>query len=130
VIVLMLLFSPWAFGTTQPWSIRVMNLAGYSLGALWMAKLVLRNGFPAQENKVLVHGLLFLTATVLLYILTSAVNASMDYDAATNLFTNREHYIRWLPSSLDPAASWNALAMYSALALTFWATWDWICPSA
>ena len=32
LIYLMVIFSPWAFGTTQPWSIWTMNLAGYLLG--------------------------------------------------------------------------------------------------
>ncbi len=35
LIYLMVLFSPWAFGTSQPWSIWVMNSAGYLLGGCW-----------------------------------------------------------------------------------------------
>ena len=34
LIYLMVVFSPWAFGTTQSWSIWTMNGAGYCLGAL------------------------------------------------------------------------------------------------
>jgi hypothetical protein len=34
LIYLMVLFSPWAFGTSQPWSVWVMNCAGYLLGAM------------------------------------------------------------------------------------------------
>ena len=34
----MVIFYPWAFGTTQTWSIWVMNYAGYSLGMLLLAK--------------------------------------------------------------------------------------------
>ena len=30
----MIIFSPWAFGTTESWSIWTMNIAGYALGAL------------------------------------------------------------------------------------------------
>src|ERR1051325_11777508 len=38
----MVLFGPWAFGTTQPWSIWTMNVGGYLLGVLLMAKLAIR----------------------------------------------------------------------------------------
>jgi hypothetical protein len=42
VIYLMVLFSPWAFGTSQPWSIWVMNAGGYALGAMLAIKLAIR----------------------------------------------------------------------------------------
>jgi len=38
----MVVFSPWAFGTTQPWSIWLMNGAGHLLGLLLAAKLAVR----------------------------------------------------------------------------------------
>jgi O-Antigen ligase len=37
-----ILFGPWAFGTTEPWSIHVMNAAGFALGGLWLVKLCIR----------------------------------------------------------------------------------------
>lgn len=43
VICLMVVFSPWAFGTTQPWSIGIMNLAGYGLGVVLAFKLFIRH---------------------------------------------------------------------------------------
>src|ERR1041384_6155902 len=42
VIYLMVVFSPWAFGTTQRWSIWTMNIAGYALGLLLAVKLAMR----------------------------------------------------------------------------------------
>ncbi len=42
LIAFMVVFSPWAFGTTQPWSIWTMNSCGYLLGALLAAKLFIR----------------------------------------------------------------------------------------
>jgi hypothetical protein len=42
LIYLMVVFSPWAFGTSQPWSISVMNGAGYLLGLLLAMKLAIR----------------------------------------------------------------------------------------
>ncbi|MCI0745847.1 MAG: O-antigen ligase family protein [Verrucomicrobia subdivision 3 bacterium] len=39
------IFSPWAFGTTQPWAIWTMNGAGYLLGALLLVKWWIRVRF-------------------------------------------------------------------------------------
>lgn len=44
LIYFMVVFSPWAFGTTQPWSTWTMNVAGYLLGLLLAAKLAIRWG--------------------------------------------------------------------------------------
>ncbi len=38
----MAVFSPWAFATSQPWSIWTMNLLGYLLGVLLTAKVWLK----------------------------------------------------------------------------------------
>src|SRR5438552_17838307 len=41
-ILFLLVFTPWAFGTTQNWSIWTMNIAGYILGAMLLAKWIVR----------------------------------------------------------------------------------------
>jgi O-antigen ligase/polysaccharide polymerase Wzy-like membrane protein len=43
LIYFMLVFSPWAFGTTEPWSIWTMNVCGYGLGVLLMIKMMIRS---------------------------------------------------------------------------------------
>src|SRR5258708_1262351 len=43
LIYLMVLFSPWAFGTTQPRAIWTMNIAGCVLGLLFAVKLAIRH---------------------------------------------------------------------------------------
>src|SRR5213080_394728 len=43
LIYLMVLFSPWAFGTTQPWAIWTMNIGGYISGLLLAVKLAIRH---------------------------------------------------------------------------------------
>src|SRR6266487_4648920 len=42
LIYFMVVFSPWAFGTTQPWSIWTMNVTGYLVGVILIAKLLIR----------------------------------------------------------------------------------------
>ena len=140
LIFLMVLFGPWAFGTTQPWSVAVMNAAGYVLGGLFLLKLFIRElkKYPAARWDVDISGkrryrrarrltfwLAWLTAFVLLFCLVSAVNASAVYNPDTRLFTYR-HFISWLPHSLDGARSWAAFWMYLGLAASFWAVRDWL----
>jgi len=42
LIYSMVVFGPWAFGTTQPWSVQLMNGAGYVAGSLLACKLAIR----------------------------------------------------------------------------------------
>ena len=43
IIYLMACFSPWAFGTSQPWAIWTMNVLGFMLGFLLLVKLSIRH---------------------------------------------------------------------------------------
>src|SRR5262245_58629610 len=42
VLYFMVLFAPWAFGTTERWSAWTMNIAGYFLGSLLLTKWLIR----------------------------------------------------------------------------------------
>ena len=42
LICFMVIFSPWAFGTTQPWSIWVLDATGMLLGLFLAVKLLIR----------------------------------------------------------------------------------------
>jgi hypothetical protein len=145
LIFLMVIFSPWAFGTTQAWSIWTMNVAGFALGVLLLAKLFIREvkGFPAPrwENfsarsgtnlrhrrsmtRWLTRSLAGLTLAVLTFCLISALNAAAVYDSETQVF-QYHHHLDWLPHSFDGNRTWSYLAMYLGLAAAFWAVWDWL----
>lgn len=141
----MIVFSPWALGTTQPWSVWMMNYAGYALGLLLLAKLFIREvkGYPALrwENfsarsgtrwrhrhplaRFLTRALAGLTLAVLAYCLASALNASATYNSETRLFEYR-HYVGWLPHSFDRQRTWFTFWTYLGLAGSFWAIRDWL----
>lgn len=141
----MVIFSPWAFGTTQPWSIGIMNTAGVALGVLLLVKLFIREvkGFrpPRWEHfskrsgwtsrhrdplaRRLTRTLAGLTVVLLLYCLTSAWNAAATYNPATRLF-EYHHCLHWLPRSLDSHRTWSAFLMYLGLAGSFWGIRDWL----
>jgi len=145
LILPMLIFSPWAFGTTQPWSIACMNGAGYALGLLLLVKLFIRQakGYPAPRwdryssrsgsfirrahpaTLWLTRTLAVLTLAVLADILISAWNVAANYNTELRVF-QYQHYLAWLPHSLDGYRTWNHFWMYLGLAAAFWAVGDWL----
>ncbi len=145
LILPMLVFSPWAFGTTESWSIWTMNIAGYALGVLLLAKLFIRKvkSYPAPRwdhyssrsgrlsrcrhplTRRLTRTLAGLTLAVLAYILISALNAAANYDPDSMLF-HYQHHFAWLPHSFDAHRTWFYFWMYLGLAGAFWAVADWL----
>jgi len=138
----MVVFSPWAFGTTQPWSIWIMNGAGYVLGALLLIKITIRRwkGYcaprwtepnsnlpPLGRSKVrsLSAMLTVLTLAILGYVLLSGVNAAATYQPGTLNFIYHSH-LNWLPHSLNSSQTWAAFWNYLGLAGSFWAIADWL----
>ena len=142
LIYFMVVFSPWAFGTTQPWSIWTMNGLGYLLGILLGIKLVIRNqtGYrPARwgENsfdgrnddarltRLLIRTLAIMTILLLAYCLIGVINARSTYHRDSASF-EYHHFISWLPNSHDRNGGWLAFCNYLALAFSFWALRDWL----
>jgi O-antigen ligase len=140
----MVLFGPWAFGTTQPWAIWVMNGAGYLAGFLLAIKLAIRflTGYrnarwgergseiqtdflgPSTAQRVLTRTLAILTVVILGYCLTSALNARSTYQRVTGIFEYHP-FISWLPHSYAQSRSWLYFCNYLAMAFSFWALRDW-----
>ncbi len=140
LIYFTVVFSPWAFGATQPWAIWTMNIAGYALGLLLLIKLALRwsKGYrPARWATGDSHGpglssatlmtasLAVVTLLILAYCLISAVNARATYHPLQISFEYHS-IIDWLPHSFDSGRSWLAFWNYLAMACAFWALCDWL----
>lgn len=145
LILPMLLFSPWAFGTTQPWAIACMNFAGDALGLLLLVKLFIRKlkGYPAPRwdafstrsgrlsrrrhplTRLLTNTLAGLTLAVLADILISALNVAANYNADTRVF-QYQTCLAWLPHSFDGQRTWIYFWKYLGLASAFWAVADWL----
>lgn len=135
LICFMIIFSPWAFGTTQPATIFVMNLTGYALGILLSLKWFLRrfkdyhprrwNVLPTPGLTRLTRTLAALTVVILAYCLSGALNARASWREAA---ANFEYYqvIAWLPQSYARENTWRTLGKFLALACFFWAVRDWL----
>lgn len=131
-IYFMIIFGPWAFGTTQEWSIRVMTVTGYTLGGLtglrWLLSRALGEYVPRpgwDAGKIMDWALGVLTVLILLYCWVSAWNARATYRPADWAF-DYHRIIPWLPHSYDAEASWEYFRMYLGLALAFWTVRSWL----
>jgi hypothetical protein len=156
IIYFMVLFSPWAFGTTQTWSIWTMNTAAYILGALLLIKWCMRYAtrFTPERWGILpstprslataeVEGVAdpelsrekwWRFSTMALAIITGLL---LVY-CLVGVFNARATYyhaqmrfvyhdfIPWLPHSYDRTSSWFVFWQYLALAISFWAIRDWL----
>lgn len=139
LIYAILIFTPWAFGTTEDWAIDTVNILNYILGAILIAKWITRliTGFhPARwdsppalrgisPNAVLIPLAAF-TVIVLGYTAIAAWNARADFHPQEQRFEYFETYKSWLPTSYDRSATWEAFQRYLALACFFWALRDWL----
>ncbi len=124
----MIVFAPWAFGTTQPWSMWCMNSAAYVLAGMLGAKLWLRRklalGWPnSASTRRLDLPLMALTIFILGYVLIAAVNAEFTY-VGSEWRQEPHSHVKWLPHSLDRMASWGVFWNWLALACVFWAVHD------
>ncbi len=133
ILLAMVVFSPWALGTTVPWAIRTMNVGGCALGGLLLLKRFARyrSGYEAprwetRERRRFVAALGALTVAILAWCLVSAANARSTADLATARLEEAGHYVRWLPHSYDGPSSWLAFWMYLGLAGAFWGARDWL----
>ena len=132
------------FGVTQAWTIWTMNFAGYLLAVLLLAKLVVRRftGYRpprwgeavANDRSRLVRflaravlpALAALTGLILLFCLTSALNARSSYRPELFRFDYYQNSLAWLPHSYDASNTWLVFWNYLALAGSFWGVHYWL----
>jgi O-antigen ligase len=120
----MFLFSPWAFGTTQPWSVLIMSWAAAALGALCGVRLLIRRASgSSRPRSISVPIMASLTALLLAYIFVSAWNAGAVYLSGEWRLHELPH-IHWLPHSYDAPATWIAFWQFCSLAAVFWSVYD------
>lgn len=138
-IYAILIFTPWAFATTEHWAINSVNTWNYILGLLLVAKYVVRlvTGFkpPRWDGPTALRGvrpfwiigpLIVLTVAALGYCALSAWNARADYLFDLQRFEYFDNYNPNLPHSYDQSATWDAFRLYLAVACFFWSVRDWV----
>ena len=139
----MIVFTPWACGTTTTLPIWTMNTGGFLLGAFWIGKCLYRR--LHQYAPVWIEGSIGSvwpirftgagTIFLLAYVLVSTLNPNseiqytydLDYAVPTGIkFTHFWNPILWLPHSFDGPRTLRAFWKYLAMTLSFWAARDWL----
>lgn len=145
LIYFIAIFSPWAFGTTEPWSIWTINIAAYFLGILLFTKWLIRwshykqpnthannKGFLIIQTRTIMRMrsidiiLISLMLILIFYILTSSINARASFNILTKEYSYYENYKINLPHSYDANASWFIFWQYLGLMMIFWSCRDWV----
>lgn len=134
----MILFTPWAFGTTEKWSIDLMNSTSFVLGFCLLVKWLVRwrtdyrprrwgskQPAAAARARRFNVGLAVCTGAFLAYGLVSAINARATLISGDSRFDYHVS-IGWLPHSYDEVRTWEAFWNFLALAAFFWALHDWL----
>lgn len=133
-ILAMVVASPWLFGTTEAWSIQLMNWITYSLGGILLLKKVTcflyRDQLPTNDippkPRLLTLSLDLLICFLLGYILLSALNARAAYNFDEQQFLYRDDYNPKLPHSYDSNATWRDFWQYLGFACFFWTLRNWL----
>ena len=145
LIYFIAIFSPWAFGATEPWSIWTINISACLLGMLLLFKWILRSIYKYTTNNKIykldlnsnqtriknIHKIcnILLNASLLMliaYIATSATNARASFDLETKEYTYFNEFRNFLPHSYDANASWILFWQFLGLLILYFSVTDWI----
>ncbi|MCX6907876.1 MAG: O-antigen ligase family protein [Verrucomicrobia bacterium] len=116
LIVLTLLFAPWAFGSVEPWSQHTLQVL---VGATWV--LVAVHALSRRSTVAGPRSIRWAVPFIALagYVTVQAVNPSFRCQVADGSLFPQSH-VAWLPHSVDPTATWEALVMLLTYGALFW----------
>lgn len=126
LLLFLVVFTPWAFGTTQTWSLLIAQVCGVAMLLLQAGKRLGGGGESSRGGHPAIRLLAVLTVAVLAYTAVSAVNARAAYNPAAQEFKYFERSVPWLPHSYDRGATWMAFLLYLSLAGVFWGARGWL----
>ena len=108
-----LVYAPWAYGSTRPWTITGLNWLLSGVVALWILSHLLRQRLPKIQPVmgVAVGGLVLQAWFMVL-------NAKYEYDSASHEFIALTPLLPWAPGSLNRAHSIESATCLSLLLFT------------
>lgn len=127
VIISIIVATPWAYGTTEPWSVATANTwcfiaAGFGAAGVFQ-RLIRGQGVVFLKRRMV--ALVACSALILLWTLIAASNPRATYSLTDQRF---EYFtpVPWLPHSYDAAATWTIFWRYLSLGCFFWALCWWL----
>ena len=105
-----LVFAPWAYGATRPWTITCLNYLLGIIFALWLLSHLLRQTRPSVPPLLMIPAIA-LAAQAWFMVL----NAKYDYDPAAHEFVPLTPLFDWAPGSLDRSLSLKSALQVSGI---------------
>jgi O-antigen ligase len=124
--------TPWLYGTTEEWSVKLMNYGSYAAGMVFLIAGILRKIARREDysstGREKVPGWIFLilNISVLLFCAIAYWNARASFSVDDRSFTYREEYNPKLPTTYDAALTAETLAVLFACFVVFWSLRSWI----
>jgi len=108
LLLVTLIYAPWAYGATLPWTATVLNILLGSILVLWVAGCLARSSWPVIPSAPK-YAALFLCLQAGWMVL----NAQSDYDTSTFTFIPLSPFLKSAPGTLH-----RALSLPAALSTT------------
>jgi len=133
LLCLLTVLTPWLYGTTEEWSVRLMNVGCLSLGGIFVLVWLLDRVFakhhltPSGNRFSKYSSITFLALNLLLlgFCATAYFNARAVFSMADQTFTYLE-YNPWLPTTYDKSLTLLTFITYMGYFALFWSAWYWL----
>src|SRR5688500_327303 len=110
LLCLLIVATPWMFGTTEDWSIRIMNFGSYAAGAVMLIAAILNRMAGATietsgRERVFKYAFFVLNIAVLVFCAIALWNARATFSIETRSFTYYPSANPALPTTYDADAT-------------------------
>ncbi len=133
VLCLLAVAPPWLFGTTEDWSVQLMNIGSYIAGGIVAIAAVLNRfakreePFPrSRREHIFSFVFLALNVSVLAFCVIALWNARATFSVFDQSFDYRENYNPSLPTTYDANLTRQTFMSLLACCIVFWSIRSWI----
>ena len=132
LICLLTAATPWLFGTTEAWSVALMNYGSYAAGAIMLAAALLNRLTRLEDppetsraDRLAKYAFLAVNLLLLAFCLVAYFNARATFSIEDRTFDYRE-YISWLPTTYDAGLTLDLFFTLLACFAAFWSGRYWL----
>ena len=127
----LIITTPWMFGSTEEWSVRLMNTGSFCAGAIFLAAAICNrmagasSEDPARE-RMWKYLFLLLNVAVLVFCAVALWNGRATFSVEDRSFDYSESYHKSLPTTYDADLTRDTLVSLVACCLVFWSLRYWL----
>jgi hypothetical protein len=110
LLLLALVYAPWAYGCTRPWASTLLAVILSDIVLLWLLGCVVRRQFPAVPRLALVTVICLLAQGWWM-----ALNAKSNFDPTLQVFLPKASFLSHRPGSVDERLSVSTMYLMTSL---------------